>query len=178
MTLSAHRRTRLHESGHAVIAFVLHLGGPTEVFGSGADGGHTRGVGAASAYIARMSPRERHGYLEAECIYSLAGQAALEEFGDPDPSNGAGPDREYARQTLAAIGDPSASLDVYYDHARQLARTHRRAIERFADAMAAHDDHLAGPDVKAALEAAFSATPGPKRRPVTRAEFLAKLRAS
>lgn len=178
--LSAHRRSRIHEAGHAVIGYVLGLGAPVEVTARAEHGGSTRGQGWGRPALMHLSEPEWRDYLDREAIHKLAGEAALEVFGDPNPRLGAGPDREGAARAVAAMKDPSVSVADFRRRAVAMAQEHKAAIARFADEMARRDDKFSGlAEIRAALDAALADAGEPVGRPaLSGPEFTAQLRAS
>jgi hypothetical protein len=95
--------------------------------------------------------------LHAMIVESIAGGGALEEFGDGEPWAGADNDLRHAR-AVAGMVDAKGSQAVYdaaTARARELCRTHRTAIERFAEALDA-SGRLAGSEVREAVRAAMA----------------------
>lgn len=114
-----------------------------------------------------MTAEAWRAFVERQGVFDLAGQAALEVFGDPDPARGAGPDRDHARSAACHLAPtaPDAEMGRLYGHALALARERRDVIERFAATMAANSDRLGGEEVRIALDCALGGRPGPVFRP-------------
>ena len=161
--MTDHRRARIHEAGHAV---AVHAFGRESglVFVLDGDEAHTH----YWAPTGREAARRGDAGAEADIIISLAGQAALEVSGDPDPRRGAEGDRAEALDAARRLnGEPLATSETVatvarlYPRALALMREHWTAISRFADTLAANLDRLAGHQVRVALLAAFGDWPTP-----------------
>ncbi|MFI5258307.1 MAG: hypothetical protein ACHQ01_01670 [Candidatus Limnocylindrales bacterium] len=175
--LPPHRRTRIHEAAHAVAQVALGMGWPFEVR-SDEDSGHNRGFGQNVDASTILTSAEWRAFLEGRAICLLAGAAALQVFGDPDPVAGADWDRTQAAKAIAKINDPVVSMNSMYRRALELVRQHRGSILRFANALARADGRLSGWELRAALDAALADPSEPARAMVSSAEFIARLRAS
>ncbi len=170
------RRTRLHEAGHAVVGRAVgrDADGVT-VFGGH---GHTRHLLPSDRQVGGMTHPEWRAFLESLAVSNLAGEAALEVFGDSDPEGGADPDGARALKVARSL-DPAApevTLARLRGRAVDLARKHRAAIERFAATLAANGDRLAGSEVDAALRAAFGGWPMPRFDPASEAAVVCRRR--
>jgi hypothetical protein len=171
-------RARLHEAGHALVGHAVgqESGGVTVLPGGD---GYTRHWLPTNRQVAGMTRAEWRTFLEGMVVSYLAGEAALDEFGDPQPRRGAEADRARALETARTI-DPSASeatRDRLYGRARVLAREHRVAIERFAETLRVALDRLAGEEVQVALDAALGGWPTPRFDPASKVDFMIRRRA-
>ena len=135
----------IHEAGHAVIGHVLDIVAPDTVLVHDGHRGHV------NRYIDDLLLDDRG--LENLIAESLAGIAAMETLGVPDPDRGAARDRRNAGQ-LAALLD-TGRADAIVDHglarARGLTHQHRSALEHFARALDGNSGRLAGSEVTRAL---------------------------
>ena len=129
-----------------------------------------------------MTRAEWRTFVESTAISDLAGQAALEVFGDPDPGRGADADRKSARRAAECLNpaDPDAEMDRLGRCALGLARDNRAAIARFAATLEANGDRLGEGEVRVALDAATSGGPTPKfggaSRHISHEDFMDQLR--
>jgi hypothetical protein len=180
--MSDRNRVRIHEAGHAV---AIHAYGQESgaVVRFGRHEGHTHHWTPSDRAMERMTTDEIRALREADIVISLAGEAALEVFGDPNPSGGAQGDRENALETArlldAAPIASAATLAIVarlYVRALALAREHRAAIERLAETLALNGDRLAGHQVRAALLAAFGGWPTQRFDPKSEDRVLTRTR--
>lgn len=176
------QRVRIHESGHAICGRALLLEDPPRVVASSDGSGATVQFLPISRVRDRMTRAEWRAFMESTAISSLAGQAALDVFGDADPGRGADSDRQRAR-TTAEVLDPAAvdaTMDRLYQRALALVRVNRAAIGRFVATLAANHNRLTDDEVRIALDAAMAGGPTPRftgtSRPISREDFIDQLK--
>jgi hypothetical protein len=172
--MTDHRRSRIHEGGHAVAVHAFgRESGRVVVFAAGE--AHTHYWEPTG----REAARRGDAGAEANVIIALAGEAALEVFGDPAPRRGAQGDRQDALGAAWVLdrSAPGATVARLYPRALALMREHRAAIERFADTLALNGDRLAGHEVSVALEAAFGGWPTPRFDSASEDRVLTRKRA-
>jgi hypothetical protein len=171
------RRIRIHEAGHAVIARALGRDVDCLVVFAGDGATHLE---PTWTWVARaMSPADRRVYVEGDAMIDLAGEAALEVFGDPDPRGGADVDRAGALRSAHSLDPtaPGAAVARLYQRTLALARQHRAVIERFAESLAANGDRLAGDQLRPALDAAERGWPTPRFDSASESRILTRKRA-
>lgn len=146
-------RTAIHEAGHLIAAHVLGLPLPHTVTALGDEG---RTVTA----LAEL-PLTLDG-LRDEIVALLAGEAALAEFGDPRPGDGASRDRALARGLAEGIhpGAEVGVISVAEERAKTLVHEHRDPLARLAEGIE-RDSRWFGDEVSNALRAAAGGVPVP-----------------
>jgi hypothetical protein len=143
--------SRIHESGHAIMAAILGIGGPLEIAVDPSGGGYTRGFGIYAPAEQGMTSWDRRAFLEASAVYALAGKAALDVWGDKHPNFGATHDEYDAAVHVSAMQDPNVSVATFYARALALILAHWGAVARLADELATHGNHLEGRTLESAL---------------------------
>lgn len=156
----------IHEGGHVVIGAVSGLTPAHHVVVRPDGSGATDHYLPPWRQVERMSRAQWLGFVESYVIASLAGEAACEIFGFPNPRAGAGEDREIARSAAEPLDFSTASpleaqMARLYLRSLALARQHADAIERFARTLVANHGRLAGYEVRVALVAALAGHPTP-----------------
>lgn len=175
--MNARERARLHEAGHCIVGRLFGQEASGVVVFSAHDS-HAGHYLPSPRDVDRMTRAEFDALVEGIAVADLAGAAALEVFGDPDPGRGAGSDREHALQAVRQLAPaaPEAELDRLYGRAVALCREHRAAIARLAETLAANHDRLAGPEVRVALDAALGGWPSPRFDPASETRVLVRAR--
>jgi hypothetical protein len=165
--------TALHEAGHTIAA--EHLGfEPSALVLFGDSEAQSHGYGPPA------SEGTHETRAADDLVVTLAGEVALEVFGDPDPARGAFEDQVHAREVAfdLADGEPvraDALLVEARERATRLIRERYREVLLLAETLLVNH-RLAGGELTTALEAAERDWPIPEFSVEGRYDFAVRQR--